>query len=440
MAREAAKLALTALADGDQIGVIAFNDRQQWIVPITPIEGQPSRDSINAALDGLTGDSGTELYPAMQVGIDAIRAVDVDVRHVIVLSDGKSRSGTPESYLELLNTAARDRVSVSTLALGDDADLELLQFIAANGAGRFHFTNKPEDIPTVTLAEARAAGSQSVVRGAFQPIQSEPSPIMDRFDPTTLPALDGYNYTESKPAGTSVLVTARGDPLLASWQYGLGRVVAWTADDGADFALGWPEWDPYSDFFAAMLRWSLPDPEARPVIVSTERSGASVRFQLEPGLTRGEPVDLAGASLDVVLPDGTSHQAALSQSAPDTYEAIVPVGEIAKAFEATVTWTTGATQLAQSFAVVLPPSPELRPATDGAALLAALSARSGGEVWSLDSMTDVFEMPDAGGEGLTRYEPVWRSLLLAGLGLLLVEWSIRLRFWNRIAALLGRRF
>ncbi|MCC6705275.1 MAG: VWA domain-containing protein [Thermomicrobiales bacterium] len=439
LARDAAKLALTALADGDQIGVLAFNDRQQWIVPMTAVEGQASRDTINAAIDGLSGDSGTELYPAMQVGIDAIRAVDVDVRHVIVLSDGKSRSGTRESYFNLLDTASRDRVSVSTLALGDDADLELLQFIAQNGAGRFHFTNKPEDIPSVTLAEARAAGSQSVVRGGFQPIQLEPSPIMNRFDPTTLPLLDGYDYAETKAAATSVLVTARGDPLLATWQYGLGRVVAWTADDGADFALAWPEWNDYGAFFGSMLRWALPDPEARPVDVSVERSGGSVRFQLEPGVTRGEPVDLAGASLDVALPDGSTMQGVLTQTAPDTWEATLPIGETFEAFEATVAWTAGSTRVAQSYAVMLPPSPELRPASDGASLLMALSARSGGEVRSLDSASGVFDAPSGGDSGLTRFVPIWRGLLGLGMALLVLEWSLRLRFWSRIAFLVRGR-
>ena len=93
MAREAAKQAMTALTDGDQIGVLVFNDKQQWLVPMTVIEGQATRDQINAAIDELTADSGTEVYPAMRVGLDAIRAVDVDVRHVILLSDGKSSSG-----------------------------------------------------------------------------------------------------------------------------------------------------------------------------------------------------------------------------------------------------------------------------------------------------------------------------------------------------------
>ena len=42
----------------------------------------------------LAADGGTELYPALQVGYDNLRNVHADVRHIILLSDGKSRSGT----------------------------------------------------------------------------------------------------------------------------------------------------------------------------------------------------------------------------------------------------------------------------------------------------------------------------------------------------------
>jgi Mg-chelatase subunit ChlD len=439
MAREAAKLALTALADGDQIGVLAFNDRQQWVVPMTPIEGESSRAAINAAIDDLTGDSGTEVYPALQVGLDAIRAVDVEVRHVILLSDGRSRSGTRESYESLIAAAARDRVSVSTLALGDDADIELLQYIAALGMGRFHYTTTPTDIPTVTLAEARAAGSQAVVRGSFPPIQLEPSPIMDPFDPALIPPLDGYNYAETKPDAQAVLVTAREDPLLATWQYGLGRVIAWTADDGTDFAAGLRAWPEYDAFFTSMLRWALPDPDARPVSVTAEQDGGTLRFLVETGAARGEPVDLAGASLTVALPGQEPVQLPLSTAGADRYEATLSTAEITSAFAATVTWASPSGVVSQTQAVVLPPSPELRPSGNGEALLAALAVQTDGEVRSLDDPSGLFDPVEGAAAGtLHTYRPIWRWLLGAGLLMLMLEWSIRLRFWNRIGALFAR--
>jgi hypothetical protein len=87
----------------------------------------------------------------------------------------------------------------------------------------------------------------------------------------------------------------------------------------------------------------------------------------------------------------------------------------------------------------LPPSPELRPAGSGDALLAALAARTGGQVRSLDDSSGLFNpLPGAGDGALYTYQPIWRWLLSAGLVLLLLEWSIRLRFWNRLGALVSR--
>lgn len=438
MAKEAAKLALTVLTDGDQIGVLAFNDRQQWVVPMTEIDGQATRDSINASIDELKADSGTEVYPALQVGIDAIRTVDVDVRHVILLSDGKSRSGTRASYEALVASAARDRVSVSTIALGSDADIELLKFIAEKGFGRYHFTNKPQDIPSVTLAEAQSAGSQAVVRGNFAPIQKEPSPIMTGFDPTLLPALEGYDYAETKPDAQEVLISPRGDPILATWQYGLGRVVAWTADDGTDFATAMRGWESYDDFFAAIMRWALPDPDYRPISISATRDSGTVRFDVAVTGAGGQPIDLSQAVLEVNQPGSEVSRLTLASIGGGAWGATLPEGGDG-VYQATVSWPGANGMSTDTQAVVVPPSPELRPSGDGSALLAALSAQTGGKQRSLDDASGVFSEPSATQAGqLHTYKPVWRWLLSAGLVLLLIEWSVRLRFWHRLGALRNR--
>ncbi|HQY29935.1 MAG TPA: VWA domain-containing protein, partial [Thermomicrobiales bacterium] len=155
MAKEAMRLAGTALADGDTIGVLEFNDTQHWAFPLTQIAGQKTRDDLNAAIAQIKATGGTEVYPALQVGLDAIRNVDADVRHVVLLSDGKSRSGTEDAFMKLVTEAGQDRTTVSTIAVGNDADTELMQKIAQAGGGRYHFTNKAEEIPAVTLQEAQ---------------------------------------------------------------------------------------------------------------------------------------------------------------------------------------------------------------------------------------------------------------------------------------------
>ena len=225
MAKEAVRLAARSLAEGDQVGLIVFNDRQEWVVPLTTIGDEATRGAIDRKIEAIEPDGGTEILPALSVGLDAIRNAEADARHIVLLSDGKARTGTRESYQRLLDDALTDRTTLSTIAIGEDADTDLLNFLADEGGGRYHFTVRDEEIPQLTLEEARSAGSQSVIRGAFRPIQTAPSPILAALRAgTALPDLAGYDFAEAKPDAQVILTSDREDPVLAKWQYGLGRV------------------------------------------------------------------------------------------------------------------------------------------------------------------------------------------------------------------------
>ena len=155
MAKEAVRLAARSLTEGDQIGLIVFNDRQEWIVPLTTIGDESTRAAIDRKIAAIEPDGGTEILPALSVGLDAIRNADADARHIVLLSDGKARTGTRESYQRLLDDALADRTTLSTIAIGEDADTDLLNFLADEGGGRYHFTVRDEDIPRLTLEEAQ---------------------------------------------------------------------------------------------------------------------------------------------------------------------------------------------------------------------------------------------------------------------------------------------
>ncbi len=283
MAKEAVRLGAQSLQVGDQVGILAFNDQQEWVVEMTTIGGDDTRATIDAAVAAVRAEGGTEIYPALALGFDAIRNVEADVRHIVLLSDGKSRTGTRETYARLIDDVVADRVTLSTIAIGEDADTDLLNFLADQGGGNYHFTDTPEDIPSLTLEEAQSAGSQSVIRGEYRPIQTLPSPILAHFTPEELPTLDGYDYAEAKPNAQVVLTSDRKDPVLAKWQYGLGRVIAWTADDGADFASTWVGWPRYDEFWGAMVGWALPDPENRPIQVGVARDGPEAGVTVAAG-------------------------------------------------------------------------------------------------------------------------------------------------------------
>lgn len=434
MAKEAVRQAADALAEGDEIGILVFNDQQQWIVRLTAIEGPDDREAIHAAVEQISSDGGTEIYPALDIGFDEILKSDADVRHVVLLSDGKSRTGTRESYQLLIDQIRTRNTTLSTIAIGDDADTDLLQFLAEEGHGNYHATERPEDIPRLTLAEAQGAGSQSIIRGSFTPLQTQPSPILRDFEPEELPLLSGYNYAEAKPNAQVVLTSTRDDPVLAKWQYGLGRVIAWTADDGVDFADAWRTWDRYAEFWASALRWSLPDPENGPFLVEVEREGTDALVTVRSAGGIGDYVDFAEAQATIVDGSGaTTPDLTFYQSGPGEYQLRIASPDPG-AYGLTVEQPGGGDRARSATAgFSIPPALELQPNPDADALLRTIAERTGGRVLSLDEPDAAMNagFSDAG-ETLRTYRPVWWLPLGLALALFILDIGLRTQFVQRL--------
>lgn len=436
MAKEAARLAAGALAPGDQIGVIAFNDRQEWLVPFATIEGAGSLEEINRRIETLEPDGGTEILPALSVGLDAIRNADADARHIVLLSDGKARTGTRESYQRLLDDVLADRTTLSTIALGADADTDLLNFLADEAGGRYHFATRDEDIPVLTLQEARSAGSQSVIRGSFRPIQTAPSPILAGIDPATLPDLAGYDFAEAKPDAQVVLTSDREDPVLAKWQYGLGRVVAWTADDGSDLAAPWSNWADNDAFWAAMVRWALPDPERRPLTVSSARSGEDVVLTVSAtGAAQDQPQSLPTFATVRSATGETIASQALVPSGPGEYTLRLHAPD-AGAYAVDVRQERPDGVVSELASVTVPPSPERLPDPGAGARLRSIAERTGGRLLSLDAPGAVWDAPPPAGGELREHRAVWRFPVGLALLMFILEIATRMGIWHVVRSVL----
>ena len=74
--------------------------------------------------------------------------------------------------------------------------------------------------------ELDLALKEATVEGSVQPHLLTESPLLRGLTPQELPTLEGYDITTAKPDSVLALVSDKGDPLLAHWNYGLGRVVA----------------------------------------------------------------------------------------------------------------------------------------------------------------------------------------------------------------------
>lgn len=317
MAREAAIRASDILKPADSIGVLGFNTRDDWIVPLQRVADNGGLAAIQARIGTLQAAGGTDVYAALQAAFATIGQVNARYRHVLLLTDGHSPN---PDYASLVQAAQAQGITLSTIGIGGDADAPLLSQLAQIGQGRHYLSERFEDIPSIVTRETTIATRSALAEGTFQPSPSDPSPLLEGLEASPPPSLTGYVQTKPRPGATQALLSSRGDPILAHWHYGLGRVVAWTSDVSGRWAGDWLAWPGAAEFFSRLVRWTMAEPVDARLRVSADVVGRQVTL-------RADRVDETGAFADgldtratVVTPDGRGMEVRLPQTGPGHYE------------------------------------------------------------------------------------------------------------------------
>lgn len=324
MAKEAAILSTELLQSQDTIGILAFDTRQNWTIPFQTVGEGLSLKQIQDTIVTLDIGGGTDIYGALEEGLENLLLQNASVRHAVILTDGRSFSNDEVEYEQLVRTARNNDITISSIAIGIDSDTELLDQLSKWGNGRYYYADKPEDIPRLTIQESEIARADPIVEGELHAQLAQAHPILRTINVAQIPNMQGYIATTPRDHAEIVLKTTGndgqdGDPLLATWQYGLGRVVAWTSSAGADsWTTGWEDWGEYGTFWTQIIRYILPEPESGPIQIHTETIQDGVRLMVDAFEAGGTPL-LADAVARITLPDGTQQEFALHQEAPGHY-------------------------------------------------------------------------------------------------------------------------
>ena len=150
---------------------LTFDSFQHWILPMTGVLGL-GPTAIQDRLAPLQADGGTDIFPALSTAFDAIKQSDARYKHVILMTDGMSCCGG--DYPALLDRMRAANVTLSTIAVGGDADQQLLAQLARQGDGRYYFAEHARDIPRLMTRETELATRGPVVEGAITPRQVGP--------------------------------------------------------------------------------------------------------------------------------------------------------------------------------------------------------------------------------------------------------------------------
>ena len=413
MAREAAIEAAGLLQMQDTLGVIAFDSSFQWVVPPTQLQSQDDVQRIQARISTIRAGGGTSILPPLQAAFDAAVNVDAPLKHIVLMTDGESND---RGYEDLLARMSANQITLSTLAIGSDADTRLLSNLAHMGGGRSYFTERSTEIPRIANKETSILTRNAIVEGQAAAVVADPSPIL-RSISGDLPALSGYVATTRKDRAVTALETEAGQPLLAHWQYGLGRVVAWTSEAQQGWTSEWANWPDAARFWSQAVRWSLPAPvqsEFQP-FVSVGPDGRSVSMTVQALDAEGRFADLQDTRATVLSPDGSAHEVALPQRGPGEYGLDTSVNAPG---EYRVLFKQG--QREEVAAFVAPDAVEHHSIGSNTALLDQLATASGGH-----ALQDPTDLQPGGGAGPSIQ--LWPWLLLAGLILLPMDVLLRRR-------------
>jgi uncharacterized membrane protein len=446
MAKAAARLAVDSLRDGDTLGILTFDTENLWSVPVQKINGAFDKEAIKTLISNIPLGGGTHIWPAVREATDAMHNISAPNRHIVLMTDGQDFHQEP--YEPLVRQLRSDGITLSTIGVGADADKDLLTRLAKLGQGRYYFTERIDNIPKIVFKEFDLALKEAMLEGSIQPQVDTPSPVLRGFAPQDFPQLSGYDLTTAKGDGVVALLSDQGRPLLAHWNYGLGRVVAFTSGAGPDWASRWVSWSDFSRFWSQAVRWSMPSPvnrQMQPSVTVIDGGQASGIGDQNSGDTSGNIAhisvealnldnsfaDLSEVTAALRAPSGAVTSTIMSQTAPGRYEADVPLSE-AGSYEVRLSREGEITAITEATGFSVPTGAEWMHAGTNDRLLKNLSV---GEDYmkepaqALDHNTLQGSSPE--------FQPLWAYLVAPALVLLLLSVAVRrldfrrkLKRWN----------
>ena len=249
LCKSAAIATSEVLSKNDFITVVAFDSNAHVVVPMTRAS---SKATIAGQIATLTSQGGTNIYPGMENARVAMGRVKARIKHMIVLTDGHTSGG---GYETLAAQCRAEGITISTVGVGGGAQMPLLQAMAAAGGGQSYQTMDPASITRIFTQDTMVHTGRMIREEAFDPQQVESHPMLKNWTEFESPPLLGYVKTNRKATSQIPLVTDLGDPLLAHWRYGLGKVTAFTSDCKSRWAALWiGQWGGYSQLWAQILR------------------------------------------------------------------------------------------------------------------------------------------------------------------------------------------
>lgn len=429
-ANDAAVAGLRSMTRLDEIIVVAFNAAAEVRVPRQPVGDSKA---VAASILSMQSNGGTDQFAGMDLALEELLKSKAATRHMVVLTDGQT-TGDSELGKQIAATARRNKITISTIGIGDGSNDELLSYLAQEGGGQHYAIDSPaaaRRLPAMFIREMSIGSRNLIAEGTFQPLLRADAggPVSPSVG--ALPPLGGSVVTAAREGLAQypiVRMSEEGaDPVLAHWNYGLGKVVAFTSDTAGRWGAAWIGWSGFQPFWERAVRWLMRPAAPDNLLLRTRIDGDDAVVELDATAASNSGAPFVGASARLVLPDGSVQPLALVQKGLGRFEGRFRCeGAGSYLVDAGILSGAGGTREGSVQASVsVPYAREYRMTRDNAALLREVAERTGGRELDIDSLAraDLFDRTGLVAPRSVRH--VWDLLAIIAAALLVLDVAAR---------------
>jgi uncharacterized membrane protein len=418
---ELARLAAIGVIDNlrptDLVGVLIFDNSFQWAVPIRRAE---DRTLIKRLVAGITPDGGTQIAPALTEAYRRIVTIQAVYKHVVLLTDGISEEG---DSLSLAREAQQNKVTISTVGLGQDVNRAYLEKVAAFSQGKSYFLSDPAGLEQILLKDVMEHTGSTAVEKLLRPLVVKQADVLNGVPMEEAPPLLGYVRFTSRDTAETILNADRKDPLLVRWQYGLGRTAVFTSDAKNRWANRWLTWPGFDRFWTNIFRDLLPHSQASEATAEYDRAADELVVDYRLSRHVEEPAAVPG--IYAFGSSGFQQPVKVTKLAAGSYRARAPIGGRTGLFR------VRPLEESRAFPEIglYRQEDELAEYGSNDLLLRQIAAGTGGRF-----NPPVRALFDAGGRSIRSSMELWPGLL--GLAILLNLAEVFLRKWRGLVQVL----
>lgn len=324
--------AVDVLSDRDRLGVIGFASElvsAKWFLTLQQVVDRPRLRQA-----AISFEDRSNLYRPLNAAYGRLLKVNATNKGILIVTDGYVEPGY--DYPQLAMQLASGEVTVSCVAVGREANHQLLREMARWGNGRYYPAEDVQEATRLLEREIQEFARAVVVERPVEALVLKPSEIFSGIDMDLSPTLFGYVRVKPKLSSETLLVTQKAkDPLLVAGDYGAGVAMVFTTDVRGKWSQLWvSDWgDQFARLWQNMVEWGARAEPGIDYVPRVQTRGWELAFQVDALDARNKFVNNMPPSAGLyplgekgqVFSEASRVEITMHQTGPGRYEGLQKV-------------------------------------------------------------------------------------------------------------------